>query len=143
MLKIKKSVYDHIIEHVKNAYPHECCGVLVGHIQGETKLALKSYPIENLNRERARDRYNMDPVGFIKVEKQIAQEGLEIVGIYHSHPDHPPRPSKTDLEYAWAIYSYIIVAVAGGTQIEAKNWCLNDSGDEFLEEPYEVVDVSH
>lgn len=139
MLKMKKDVYDQIIERVKDSYPHECCGVLVGHVQGETKLALESYPIENLNRERARDRYNMDPVGLIKVEKQIALEGLEIVGIYHSHPDHPPRPSKTDLEYAWPIYSYMIVAVAHGTQIEAKNWYLNDTGNEFLEESYEVI----
>src|SRR5574341_481045 len=139
MLKIKKNVYDRIIHHVKMSYPHECCGVLVGHVEEETKFALESYPIENLNRDRARDRYNMDPVGLIKVEKQIAQEGLEIVGIYHSHPDHPARPSKTDLEYAWPIYSYIIVAVAQGSQVEARNWCLNGVGSEFLEESYEVT----
>jgi proteasome lid subunit RPN8/RPN11 len=82
----------------------------------------------------------MDPIGLIKIEKQIAENGLEIVGIYHSHPDHPPRPSKTDLEYAWPIYSYIIVAIAHGNQIEPRNWCLNDTGTEFLEEPYEIIE---
>lgn len=139
MLKLDKKIYNKIIEHVKKAYPNECCGVLVGKIEEDAKTALESHAIHNLNKERAHDRYHMDPVGLLKVEKVIASRGLEIVGIYHSHPDHPPRPSKTDLEYAWPVYSYIIVAIAKGTEIVAKSWILNDGGSEFVEETFETI----
>ena len=139
-LHVQKSVYDQIVEHVKRSYPHECCGVLAGTIQGDVKHAVKAYPVKNLNQERAHDRYNMDPVGMIHVEKEIASLNFEIIGIYHSHPDHPPRPSKTDFEFAWPVYSYIIFAVAKGVHIEAGNWCLNDPATEFIPEPYELVE---
>lgn len=102
------------------------------------KVASEAHPIRNLNEERARDRYNMDPVGFMRVEKDIARRGLEMVGIYHSHPDHPARPSQTDFNHAWPIFSYIIYAIAKGTDIEAKNWCLNEDASEFVEEAYEI-----
>lgn len=138
MLKIKKEVYEVILSHVKRSYPYECCGVLVGHIHQELKSAVDSRPIENLNRERAQDRFNMDPVGFLRVEKEIAPKGLEIVGIYHSHPDHPPMPSQTDFQFAWPVYSYVIVAIAQGDQIETRNWCLNDEASAFVEEAFEI-----
>lgn len=139
-LLLQKDVYDQVVEHVKKSYPHECCGVLAGTIKGDVKHAVKAYSIKNLNQERAHDRYNMDPVGMIQVEKEVSSLGLEIVGIYHSHPDHPPRPSKTDFDYAWPVYSYIIFAVAKGAHIEACNWCLNDPATEFISESYELVD---
>lgn len=141
MLKMDQEIYEKMLNHVKLSYPHECCGVLVGNIDPNgVKDAVEARPIKNLNQERARDRYNMDPVGLIQVEKEAAQSGREIVGIYHSHPDHPSRPSKTDLEYAWPIYSYIIIAIAKGSENEAKCWCLNDNGSEFLEEEFVLQD---
>lgn len=139
-LLMKKGVYDQVSAHVKKSYPHECCGVLAGTIKNDVKHAVKAYPVKNLNQERAHDRYNMDPVGMIQAEKEISSLKLEIVGIYHSHPDHPPRPSKTDFEFAWPVYSYIIFAIAKGEHIEACNWCLNDTATEFVSETYELTE---
>ena len=140
MLKIEKNAYEKMIGHVKQSYPYECCGLLAGYIQGDEKTALGAHPVDNLNKDKPETRYNMDPVGFIRIEKIAAIEGQEIVGIYHSHPDHPPKPSKTDLDNSWPVYSYIIVAIAKGETIEVRNWCLNEAGDEFLAEDYFVVD---
>ncbi|MBI1870903.1 MAG: M67 family metallopeptidase [Chlamydiae bacterium] len=142
MLKLQKKACDQILACVKQSYPYECCGVLVGRINGEVKEALGAYPIENLNKERAADRYNMDPIGFMRVEKEIARQGLEMVGIYHSHPDHPAKPSQTDFQHAWPVYSYLIFAIAKGTDIEAKNWCLNEDGSAFIEEQFEISSIT-
>ncbi len=140
MLTVSKEVYNQVVDHVKASYPHECCGVLVGEIQGDVKKAHEAHPIKNLNTERAHDRYNMDPIEFSRVEKDIAKRKLEIVGIYHSHPDHPSRPSQTDFQHAWPVYSYIIFGIAKGVEIYAQNWCLNDENTQFVEESYKVIE---
>ncbi len=138
-LKVKKEVYDAIIEHARESYPHECCGLLVG-TGGSDKKVLKSYRTQNTNKERAADRYEIDPRDFLRIEKEAAGEGLSVIGIYHSHPDHPSRPSVFDRERGWPELSYIIVSVNGGGSTKLTSWSFANDDEPFGEEEVVVVD---
>lgn len=121
-----------IFEHARRAYPHECFGFLVGTLSGEGEIK-GVYPAKNLM-EEARDRYEMDPQDYLRLEKEIEGSGLEIIGFYHSHPDGQPHPSRFDRERAWEEYFYLIVSVQDGKEGEAKLWRLERGGGEFKEE---------
>ncbi|MCK4847064.1 MAG: M67 family metallopeptidase [Deltaproteobacteria bacterium] len=136
MVKLTKAIFDKIIEDSKNAYPHECCGALLGNADGDEKSVSTARLLQNMNKERAADRYEIDPAELLKVEKEGAKEGLDVVGFYHSHPDHPSKPSGFDRERAWPDYSYIIVAVAGGTEVEAESWTFTE-----MDAPFEVEEI--
>ena len=117
----------------RSGYPHEVCGLLVGSRDGGDIVVRRAEPVANLETERAVDRYRLDPDAFLTIDRAARQEGLDIVGIWHTHPDHPPRPSATDLELAWPGYVYLILAVADGTAVEPRAWALKDGG--FIEQP--------
>ncbi|MCC7509524.1 MAG: M67 family metallopeptidase [Planctomycetes bacterium] len=114
MLTITPAIKASIEVHAVEAYPHECCGVLVGRIDAGGRVAVESARTGNLNTQRAHDRFDLDPKDYMRIDRDARARGLDIVGIYHSHPDHPARPSETDLAAAWEGYSYIIVAVNQG-----------------------------
>jgi len=92
---------------------------------------------KNLNKERAQDRYDMDPRDQLRIQQEFASSPWEMIGIYHSHPDHPSRPSQTDTDAAHLGYSYVIISVQNGTVASAQSWVLNetDSEKKFYEEP--------
>lgn len=136
MLHLPKNIYDEIIAHAKGAYPHECCGALIG----EGKDIAAARPMENINKDRANDRYEINPKELLKIEKDAAGKGLEVIGFYHSHPDHPDRPSAFDRERAWPFYSYVIVAVQNGKDISAKSWTFEDEKEPFREEEITIAD---
>lgn len=97
---------------------------------------MRAEPAENLNAERSHDRYDLDPRAWVRVERCLASAPpprLEIVGVYHSHPDHPARPSRTDLERAWPDLVYLIVAVEKGRSAAATAWVLCESPRGFDE----------
>ncbi len=136
-LKVPKDVYDVIIEHAKEEYPHECCGVLVGNAM----MGRKIFYVEkctNLNKERAHDRYLMDPREINLADKGARSQSLEILGFYHSHPDHPDRPSEYDREMAQPGYSYIIVSVKNGKDVSMKSWTFEEEDEPFSEEALEL-----
>jgi proteasome lid subunit RPN8/RPN11 len=114
-------------------YPDESCGLLVGSFAlGRTETA-RATRARNLNRERARDRYDLDPADFLAADVAARTEGLEIVGVWHSHPDHPARPSETDRAAAWEGWSYVIVEVTSRGVAALRSWRLE--GQSFVEEP--------
>ena len=90
------------------AYPNEGCGILIGSIAGASATIVEATSARNLNVERARDRYDLDPADFIRADREARARRLDIVGFWHSHPDHPARPSATDTERAWMDYVYIV-----------------------------------
>lgn len=139
MLQLVKGVYDDIIDHVKKAYPHECCGVLLGKTFGADKRVIKAVAASNKNEARAEDRYEIDPAELNAIDRRARAEKLDVLGFYHSHPDHPDRPSGFDRERAFPLYSYIIVAVAGGTDTSIKCWTFEDDSAPFEEEELRVV----
>ncbi len=123
-----------IREHAREAYPHECCGVFVG--QGGQRLTVRSvHRTDNIDAERARDRYEVDPREILRLDRSAETQGQEIVGFYHSHPDHPPLPSATDAEHAWPGYVYVIASVAESGAVKVRSWICRDNGNRFDECP--------
>lgn len=130
MLYLSKKIYNEIINHAKNSYPHEGCGVLVG----RDKKVVRIYLLENINKERANDRYEINPGDLLRVEKEAKKDGLEVIGFFHSHPDHPDKPSEFDRTRAWPFYSYLIVSVHNGKDVSVKSWIFEDEKEPFREE---------
>lgn len=141
-LLISAEHLDRIGRHGAEAYPEECCGVLIGRCQLEgADGAEGSTVIEQLlsvDNERADSRHNryvITPETVLAAQKQARAAGLDIVGYYHSHPDHPARPSEFDREHAWPGISYLIVSVQQGRAEVARSWRLTDDRERFDEEP--------
>ncbi|MDX1762721.1 MAG: pyridoxal-phosphate dependent enzyme [bacterium] len=120
-------------EHAGQGYPHEVCGLLVGTIEANRKVVTRVFPCENINKDRARDRFEIDPREYLGLTNELNDDEA-IIGIYHSHPDHPSRPSPTDLSRAFPIYSYFIAATIGATVSSVRSWILNEEESAFQEE---------
>lgn len=135
-LRLSGPLVDEIRRQGQVAYPAECCGVLVGSA-GVVKEVSRLVPMQN-RRTDDPHRYLIAPDDLRRVEADLRSEGLEVLGCYHSHPDHPAAPSAFDLEHAWPWYSYIIVRVDQGRAAELTSWVLED--DRSIMRP-ESVDV--
>lgn len=112
-------------------YPLEACGLLIGRMNPQGWEIDEAREVRNLNTEHAADRFILDPQGYQAVDKELAGSGREIVGIWHSHPDCPARPSPTDLTAAWEGFAYIIVSTCQGTAADTRCWTLNITGERF------------
>jgi proteasome lid subunit RPN8/RPN11 len=123
--------------HAEQGYPHETCGIFLGR-PGKEPEALEFHPVPNVVTERTHDRYLIDPLTQLRIEKSAWSRGLEIVGFYHSHPDHPARPSQFDTEHAWPFWTYVVVSVERGKLTQATAWQLNETARRFEEVPLEV-----
>lgn len=123
---------------VEASYPFEACGVMIGRAGSERVVVEDIFHARNLNVERARDRFLLDPQDFLAADRAARSRELDVVGIWHSHPDHPARPSITDLEAAWDGYSYLIIStnVCGANAF--RSWRLREG--RFVEE--KIQDVS-
>ena len=100
MLKISQSLFDALRAHGEETYPHECCGVLLGHHEGDVRDVSSLERVGNTRTDSAHNRYNIDPRDLIRIMRESGARGLDIVGFYHSHPDHPAQWSKTDFAEA-------------------------------------------
>jgi proteasome lid subunit RPN8/RPN11 len=118
-----------IRQHGQETYPHECCGAMVGH-DGRVEAVVA---LPNTTEEGPRRRFLVRPSDYRLAERRAAELGGELLGFYHSHPDHPARPSQYDLDHAWPTFAYIIVAVAGGQAAQMTVWWLKDDRTEFEE----------
>jgi proteasome lid subunit RPN8/RPN11 len=117
------------------AYPNEGCGILVGRA-GDGAEVLEVRLGINLRQDRARDRYILDPRDILRAEKESREAGLEVVGFWHTHPDHPARPSQYDADHAWPEYVYVIMAIHGGRQVDVTGWVLeSEDPPRFRPEP--------
>lgn len=132
MLRIPNGLLLRILAHCRGGYPEERCGGLVGRVEGGERVVQDVRPLTNVNRERARDRYEVDPLELLALDRSARETQASIVGFYHSHPDHPERPSAADTERAWAEYSYLIVSIRGGQAAGWRSWRLVDGS--FVEE---------
>jgi len=124
-----------IRRHGREAYPQECCGALIGRDQ----VVTEALALPNSTEEGPRRRFLVRPVDYRAAERRAAQLGAELVGFYHSHPDHPARPSRYDLDHAWPVFAYVIVAVEGGEPRALTSWRLRDDRSAFDEEPVTVA----
>ncbi len=115
--------------HGRETYPHECCGALVG--TGDRISDAVALP--NLTEEGPRRRFLVRPSDYRLAEQRAREQGAELLGFYHSHPDHPARPSQFDLDHAWPNFAYIIVAVATGQAGDMTVWFLKEDRSSFEE----------
>jgi proteasome lid subunit RPN8/RPN11 len=155
VLRIKEAQLHAIRQHGSRDYPSECCGVILGQVNGAHKVAGEIVPLKNLRndpiraqellplvdpaKETERNRFLIDPLDQLRIEKDARGSGLEVLGYYHSHPDHPARPSPYDREHGWPWYSYVIVSVERGIAKDLTCWVLAEDGEMFLPEAVEVV----
>ena len=118
------------------AYPNECCGMMLGRdvLEHGVKLRRVQKLVAGTNTFSADEQYHrfsIDPLQQLKVEKEAEKEGLMLVGYYHSHPDHPARPSEYDRQHAWPFYSYVIIAIEKAKPAEMTSWVLNEETEQF------------
>lgn len=121
-LRLELAQYDAIRHHGEETYPHECCGVLLGHSGPDGNVVVDAVRAGNIRTDSAHNRYQIAPQELVRIQRGARQQGLDIVGFYHSHPDHPAQWSKTDLAEAhWLGCSYVITSVvdAGGGRCRA------------------------
>lgn len=146
-LKLRRHYLVAIQKHAARDYPSECCGVLLGKANGSEKEVIEVVPLTNLrhdparaqellpvddlSRETDRNRFLIDPLEQLRVEKDARARGLEVLGYYHSHPDRSARPSQYDREHAWPWYAYLILSVEKGTAKDLTCWVLAEDGSDF------------
>ncbi|MGB6383756.1 MAG: M67 family metallopeptidase [Terriglobales bacterium] len=144
MLKLTQSDYLALRQHGEETYPHECCGVLLGQFHDDSaKSVSRLARCGNTRQDSPQNRYNIDPKELIRIQREGRERGEDIVGFYHSHPDHPAQWSPTDLAEAhWFGCSYVITSVEKGTAAITNSFELtgSDEGDKkFMDEPTVVV----
>ncbi len=112
-------------------YPYEICGLLIGALGRDGWLVHDVRQVKNLNEARAADRFILDPAAYQQIDRELRGSGREIIGVFHSHPDCPARPSPTDRENAWEGFLYPIISVCEGRAREIAYWTLNDDMGRF------------
>jgi proteasome lid subunit RPN8/RPN11 len=138
-LTITEGVDQAIRTHGQETYPHECCGALLGRDDRVTSVVA----LPNTTEEGPRRRFLVRPADYREAEQRASALGAELLGFYHSHPDHPARPSQYDLDHAWPTFAYIIVAVAGASAGEMTVWYLKDDRSSFEEGSLQHGENSH
>jgi proteasome lid subunit RPN8/RPN11 len=152
IINISQKNIEIIKQHGEECYPHECCGLLLGTVKNQEKTVIKvvqtindwenqKYLFTSLNtrsNSSLKDSFSINPVTFIEIQKQARQENLNIIGIYHSHPDHFAIFSSFDEAIAWDLYSYIIVSIKEGKSTDLFSWVL-DSNGKFIEEKIQII----
>ena len=153
-IQLKAEHLESIRSHGRREYPSECCGMLLGRADGAAKEVAEVVPLQNLrhdaaraqellpledpDRESEKNRFLIDPLQQLRVEKEARRRGLDVLGYYHSHPDHPARPSNYDRDHAWPWYSYIILSVERGEAAEMTSWVLSEDRAHFDPEPLKL-----
>ena len=133
-MKIRAPAFEAIQAHGSEGYPDEICGLMLGndHVVTDVRRA------RNIIVERSRDRYEIDPLDQIRIQREADAAGLDVIGYYHSHPDHPAQASRFDTERAWAGYVYVIVSIEKGKPVDANAFVADADGGPFHSEPLEI-----
>jgi proteasome lid subunit RPN8/RPN11 len=154
ILKLKNQHLEQMLQHAERDYPSECCGMMLGKVGGDAKTvyevvaihnlrhdpskAQKMLPVDSPDQETDRNRFLIDPGEQLRVEKSARERNLDVIGYYHSHPDHPAKPSRYDRDHAWPWYSYVIMEVNRGKAGEFNSWILSDDRSRFDQEAVET-----
>ena len=134
-LEITNELLDGIHRHGERAYPEEGAGFLLGGGAGRAPQVKAILPLDNSGEDGARhNRYLLTPQDFLRGEQEAARQGLDVLGVFHSHPDHPNQPSEFDREWAMPWFSYIITSVQAGKAAGSRSWRLEEDRSRFFEE---------
>lgn len=142
MLNLEYDLEYQIRSHAERTYPYECCGFLIGTIEGETRTIEKLELAINHRSDSPENRYLISPEQFQEVERDAARDGRSIIGFFHSHPDAPSRPSDYDRDHAWPWFSYVIISVVGRRADQLTSWQLVDDRSAFIQEQVSISKVS-
>jgi proteasome lid subunit RPN8/RPN11 len=135
VLIINEDILAQIHAHGEAAYPEEGAGFLLGSDDGKQRHVVQIFVTENAREDEARhNRYLVTPQEYLQAEIASEMLGLSLIGVFHSHPDHPNRPSEFDREWAQPFFSYIITSVNEGKAVESRSWRLAEDRSEFEEE---------
>ncbi len=115
-------------EHLEAGYPNEACGALIGRVNAADHEVTEFRGMRNTITDRPWDRYALDPLEQLRAQKDAESRGLEIIGFAHSHPDHPPVPSRFDADHAWTFYSYLVASVQKGTPFQEEPLVVGEVG---------------
>jgi proteasome lid subunit RPN8/RPN11 len=129
-LELKPPVDAAIRAHGQQTYPNECCGAMFG----RDGVVTGTLALPNMTDEGPRRRFKVTPDDYRAAEKRATELGGELLGFYHSHPDHPARPSQYDLDHAWPFFSYVIVSVREGVSGDMTSWRLREDRSAFDQE---------
>jgi proteasome lid subunit RPN8/RPN11 len=129
-LVVVPQVNDAIRRHGADTYPHECCGALIG----RDGVVTEAFALSNTTEDGPRRRFLVRPADYQQAERRASALGAELLGFYHSHPDHPARPSQYDLDHAWPHFSYVIVSVTAAGAADMTSWRLRGDRSAFDEE---------
>jgi proteasome lid subunit RPN8/RPN11 len=135
VIEIPADLLKEIETHGEQAYPEEGAGLLLGGVDGERSQAQAIFPLPNSREDAARhNRYLITPQDMLRGEREALQRGLDVIGVFHSHPDHPNRPSEFDREWALPFYSYLITSIQSGKTAGSRSWKLREDRTAFEEE---------
>ena len=141
-LWISHELAEGIRRHGAETFPYECCGAMLGRDGDELtesrREVLGLFPLVNRRDDSPRNRFSVTAEDVLEADKAAQAQGLEVIGWYHSHPDHPARPSQYDQDHAWPWYSYIIVSVRNGAPQDMTSWRLDDDREAFSPEGIEI-----
>jgi proteasome lid subunit RPN8/RPN11 len=129
-LVLKAHVDAAIRAHGAETYPNECCGALIG----RAGVVSDTFALPNMTEEGPRTRFLVRPKDYQAAERRASELSAELLGFYHSHPDHPARPSQYDLDHAWPVFSYVIVSIRGGVSEDMTSWRLREDRSVFDQE---------
>ena len=133
---IDQEVLDELETQLESAYPQEDCGFLFGYEEQERRYFKRLYPVENVFQGDKKRHFEIHPLAFQRAERKAEEEGLALLGIYHSHPDHPSMPSQTDLSIAMPYLSYLIASIRQGSMNSVQTWRLTEDRSAFIEETF-------
>ena len=144
MLKLSRADYDALRRHGEETYPYECCGILLGQVRDDgTRVVTSTARAGNTRTDSPHNRYNIDPRDQVRIQREGRDRGEDIIGYYHSHPDHPARWSLTDLADAhWPGISYVITSVENGKAAITNSFELSmpdESDKQFVDEIIELT----
>jgi proteasome lid subunit RPN8/RPN11 len=138
-LHITQEILERIHLHGEQAYPEEGAGLLLGDSEGTRSQVKEILPLTNAREEGARyNRYQLTPEDYLQGEQLAEDLGFSVLGVFHSHPDHPNRPSDFDRQWAWPNFSYLITSVIGGRVSQSRSWRLREDRTAFNEEELAV-----
>ena len=137
MIKVDQTAWQTMVAHAEQKFPNECCGAMIGRIEDETKNVTEAVPLENAYAGSQGARYELRPEDLLEADRKARAAGLDLIGIFHSHPDCDAYFSKTDLENSCPWYSFVVLSVKGGKFDHAASFLPN--ADQTAAEKEELI----
>ena len=139
ILQLDEALLQQIRHYAEVHYPEESVGLILGEQAGDVRRAIKLLPLANRSAAEARQRsYRIDPEAMLAAELEAQRLGLDLLGVFHSHPDHHAEPSQHDLQQAFPWFSYVITSVLEGKAQETRSWRLQQDRSRWSEERFEI-----